>query len=301
MPAKETKPAAAKTGKSLVQKVAPVVKGVAKKVAAAVKGGKAAAKGGKAGAKGGKVAAAKPVRRFGALFVEKKRNYGIGNDIQPKRDLTRFVRWPRYIRIQRQRKILMSRLKVPPSINQFSKTLDLNNVAPLFKLLNKYRPELPETKKARLTKVAKLRAKGKTVPASQKRPLAVTAGITQVVKAIESKSAKLVIIAHDVTPIELVVFLPNLCRKMDVPYAIVKGKARLGTVVHRKTCSALAVGDVRKEDRQEVANIAGLARELFNDNAEHRRQWGGGLLSGKSGHVLAKRQKAISREQRSKQ
>lgn len=41
-------------------------------------------------------------------------------------------------------------------------------------------------------------------------------------------------IPNDVDPIELVVFLPALCRKMGVPYAIVKGKARLGTVVHKK-------------------------------------------------------------------
>lgn len=38
-------------------------------------------------------------------------------------------------------------------------------------------------------------------------------------------------IAHDVDPIELVVWLPALCRKMEVPYAIVKGKSRLGAVI----------------------------------------------------------------------
>lgn len=37
-------------------------------------------------------------------------------------------------------------------------------------------------------------------------------------------------IAHDVDPIELVVWLPALCRKMEIPYCIVKGKARLGAV-----------------------------------------------------------------------
>jgi large subunit ribosomal protein L7Ae len=42
--------------------------------------------------------------------------------------------------------------------------------------------------------------------------------------------AQLVVIAHDVDPIELVVWLPALCRKMGVPYAIVKGKSRLGSV-----------------------------------------------------------------------
>lgn len=48
----------------------------------------------------------------------------LGQDIQPKRDLTRFVKWPRYIRLQRQRSILYKRLKVPPAINQFTQALD---------------------------------------------------------------------------------------------------------------------------------------------------------------------------------
>lgn len=38
------------------------------------------------------------------------------------------------------------------------------------------------------------------------------------------------VIAHDVDPIELVVWLPTLCRIMEVPYCIVKGKSRLGAV-----------------------------------------------------------------------
>lgn len=42
--------------------------------------------------------------------------------------------------------------------------------------------------------------------------------------------AQLVVIAHDVDPIELVVWLPALCRKMEIPYCIVKGKSRLGSV-----------------------------------------------------------------------
>jgi large subunit ribosomal protein L7Ae len=45
---------------------------------------------------------------------------------------------------------------------------------------------------------------------------------------VENKKAQLVVIARDVDPIELVVFLPVLCQKMGVPYCIIKGKARLG-------------------------------------------------------------------------
>lgn len=47
-----------------------------------------------------------------------------GQDIQPKRNLSRFVKWPKYIRLQRQRAVLLKRLKVPPPINQFSQALD---------------------------------------------------------------------------------------------------------------------------------------------------------------------------------
>jgi len=44
--------------------------------------------------------------------------------------------------------------------------------------------------------------------------------------------------------IQIVLFLPALCRKMGVPYCIVKGKARLGRLVRRKTCTAIALTQV---------------------------------------------------------
>ena len=47
------------------------------------------------------------------------------------------MRWPRYVRVQRQKKILQERLKVPPSINQFKRALDRNQAAEVFKLLAK--------------------------------------------------------------------------------------------------------------------------------------------------------------------
>jgi large subunit ribosomal protein L7Ae len=61
-----------------------------------------------------------------SLFKKSPKNFRIGGDIQPVRNLTRFVKWPKYIRIQRQKRILFQRLKVPPTINQFSQTVDKN-------------------------------------------------------------------------------------------------------------------------------------------------------------------------------
>jgi hypothetical protein len=44
---------------------------------------------------------------------------GLGGNPAPKRDLRRFVKWPKYVRLQRQRRVLSMRLKVPPVLNQF--------------------------------------------------------------------------------------------------------------------------------------------------------------------------------------
>src|SRR5205823_3778081 len=84
-----------------------------------------------------------------------------GQDIQPRRDLSRYVKWPEYVRLQRQKKILNQRLKVPPAINQFTKVLDKNTAGQLFKLAHKYRPESTAEKKARLIAAAQAKAEGK--------------------------------------------------------------------------------------------------------------------------------------------
>lgn len=85
-------------------------------------------------------------------------------------------------------------------------------------------------------------------------------GLNHTVALVEAKKASLVVIAHDVDPIELVVFLPALCRKMGVPYVIVKGKARLGTVVHKKTAAVLTLQDVKSEDQRELATLVSAAK-----------------------------------------
>merc|ERR1711879_1010640 len=75
------------------------------------------------------------------LFEKAPRNFRIGGDIQPKRNLTRFVKWPKYVRIQRQKRILFMRLKSPPALNQFTQTIEKSQASRLLKLLSKYSPE----------------------------------------------------------------------------------------------------------------------------------------------------------------
>ncbi|KAI0339183.1 L30e-like protein [Trametopsis cervina] len=228
------------------------------------------------------------------LFESRPKNFGIGQDIQPTTDLTRFVKWPEYVRLQRQKVILNQRLKVPPAIAQFSHTLDKNTATQLFKLLNKYRPETKQEKKARLEAEAKATAEEKEASAKEsKKPLFAKYGLNHAVALIEAKKANLVVIAHDVDPIELVVFLPALCRKMGVPYVIVKGKARLGTVVHKKTAAVVVLQDVKSEDQRELATLVSAAKANFTDKYdEHRRLWGGGLRGNKSAQMIRKRAKA---------
>lgn len=227
--------------------------------------------------------------------MSRPRSFGIGQDIQPKRDLSRFVKWPEYIRLQRRRKILNLRLKVPPAIAQFQKTLDKNTATQVFKLLNKYRPETAAEKKQRLVAEAEAVANGKSAQDVSKKPYNVKYGLNHVVALIEAKKAKLVLIASDVDPIELVVFLPALCKKMGVPYAIVKNKARLGTVIHQKTAAVLAVTEVREEDKNELASIVSAVDANFSAKYdESRRKWGGGIMGGKTQALLAKRAKAAA-------
>lgn len=73
----------------------------------------------------------------------------------------------------------------------------------LFRLLDKYRPETRAARKARLKARADSKSKGKD-DAPTKRALSLKQGANSVVRAIEQKKAQLVVIAHDVDPLEVI-------------------------------------------------------------------------------------------------
>lgn len=249
----------------------------------------------KSQAGGGKPYDKKP--KTNPLFPSRPRNFRIGQDILPKgRDLGRYVKWPRYVRIQRQRKILFQRLKVPPSIHQFNHTLDKNQATEVFKLLDQYRPETKAAKKERLRGLAADKAADKGSSSSGKAPAVVKFGLNHVTDLIEKKKAKLVLIANDVDPIELVVWMPALCRKFDIPYCIVKNKARLGALVHQKNASCVAVTAVNKEHNSALNRLTSMAKNMFNDNDEVLKKWGGGTMGLRTQARLEKRAKTDAAE-----
>ena len=114
---------------------------------------------------------------------------------------------------------------------------------------------------------------------------------------VEQNEARLVVIAHDVDPIELVVWLPTLCQKKHIPYVIVKGKARLGQVVGKKNCAVLALTAVHADDRAALAQLTEVAKANFNDRAAFlKKTWGGLSFGVKSQHRRNAREK-LAREQ----
>lgn len=299
-------------------------------------------------------------QRIRQLIARPAKSFRIGQDLPPKRDMTREVRWPKYIRLQRQRHVLLKRLKMPPPLNQFNHTLDKATVVQLFKLLNKYRPEEGQAKKRRRLEVATLLAKAKRMDAAArknakahkaavekkaapaakkekkakrtpeeakaaaaapkaaapaakpsqvrdvlaslaaKKPIFVKKGLNHVTSLVEKGKAQLVVIAHDVDPIELVVWLPALCRKKKIPYCVVKSKARLGALVHKKTASCVALTNVRKEDRAEFDAILEVCRSQYNDNAPLLKQWSEQKFGVKHRQAEAKHLRRIQKEEAQK-
>ena len=56
-------------------------------------------------------------------------------------------------------------------------------------------------------------------------------GINETTKSIERKNAKLVVMAEDIQPEEIIIHVPSLCEEKGIPYAYVRSKKDLGSSV----------------------------------------------------------------------
>lgn len=157
-------------------------------------------------------------------------------------------------------------------------------------MLAKYKPETKKEKKTRLLKEAELKSNNQD-PKKTPKPYVLKFGLNHVTTLVEEGKAKLVVIAHDVDPLEILAYLPALLRKKGIPFAFIKGKARLGKLVHQKTATCVALTDVRKEDYQDLELLSKNFRAQFNDNEALRRNWSTQVMGIKNQHMMAAREK----------
>jgi len=133
-------------------------------------------------------------------------------------------------------------------------------------------------------------------PAPYQKPLCVQYGLNHVTSLIENKKAALVAIASDVDPIELVVWMPALCRRMGVAYCIVKNKSRLGKVVDKKTATCVAFTKVDGKDEKKLMQLKDTCMTMFNNNTESLKRWGGGVMGLKTQKRLEIRARMLAEE-----
>lgn len=73
-------------------------------------------------------------------------------------------------------------------------------------------------------------------------------GVNETTKAVERGIAKLVVIAEDVDPEEIVMHLPVLCEEKKVPYCYVPSKIELGRISGIDVAaSSIAIIDIGEE------------------------------------------------------
>ncbi|AFN82542.1 60S ribosomal protein L7A [Encephalitozoon romaleae SJ-2008] len=182
--------------------------------------------------------------------------------------LTKEQKMEKELLIKKKINKLANAIRIPPAINQFKTFLSEDDTKKFINLFMNYRPENKEEKKARLKSED---------PKKGPKPILVKFGLKHVTNLIETKKAKLVLISASVDPIEVVIFLPTLCRKMGVSYAIVEDSTILGRLVNLKSTSCVCLCDVRPEDEAAFKEILGIANATFLDSYEtHLSTWGGG-------------------------
>jgi len=88
-------------------------------------------------------------------------------------------------------------------------------------------------------------------------------GTNETTKCVERGLAKLVLIAEDVDPPEIVAHLPLLCEEKKVPYVYVPSKKRLGEAAGIEVAAASACIIDPGEAKDLVEKIAKAVNELM--------------------------------------
>jgi len=90
-------------------------------------------------------------------------------------------------------------------------------------------------------------------------------GTNETTKAIERGQAKLVVIAEDVEPPEVVAHLPLLCEEHKIPYIFVPNKEKIGSSIGIDVPAAAAC-------ITEVGDATSLTKEIFKRIEELKKR-----------------------------
>jgi len=94
-------------------------------------------------------------------------------------------------------------------------------------------------------------------------------GTNESTKAVERAQAKLVVIAEDVDPPEVVAHLPLICDERKIPYVFVPSKEKIGSATGIDVPAAAA-------SIVEVGDAASLVKEISKRLEEIKKQAGSG-------------------------
>lgn len=84
-------------------------------------------------------------------------------------------------------------------------------------------------------------------------------GVNEATKAIEREKAKLVVVANDINPPEIVMHLPALCEEKKIPFIVAGTKTELGASAGLEvSTSAVAVLDAGEAKKQ----LLGVKKEF---------------------------------------
>lgn len=87
-------------------------------------------------------------------------------------------------------------------------------------------------------------------------------GTNETTKAVERSQAKLVVIAEDVQPQEVVMHLPIICDEKNIPYAYVKSKTELGRAAGIDVSTAAIAIANEGEAKKQIDELAKAIRAL---------------------------------------
>ncbi len=87
-------------------------------------------------------------------------------------------------------------------------------------------------------------------------------GVNETTKAIERGQAKLVAIAKDVQPEEIVMHIPALCKEKKVPYIFVESKEELGKAVGLEVSTAAVAVVEEGRGKKQVDEVVEKIKEL---------------------------------------